>query len=474
MKSEEFTKEASPPRSLVEESESHEHELLEFDRTEERRIVRKLDFCLIPLMTMFYLLSFLDRANIGNARVAGLQKDLGLTDHQYQVCVTVLYVPYIAAELPSNLLLRKIGPRIVMPTILTLWGTICALQAASLSGAFSGLLAAAIEHMHGIDGRPGWAWIFILEGIFSVIVGLISFFITPSTPQDVRWLTQREKEIVIKRLLRDRPTTSPLDTFSFVQVWRSMSSPHVILNFIALFMNGTTLYGLALFLPSIVNQLGYSQTHTQLISVGPFAAGFAVTLITSYLSDHFKKRATFAVVNSLIAMTGLDVQVHVLRLLVPLRVRDLRATSDSLSMDGEQLGAALSEGDERRTGIRRNQLGRDPEHVDVPVQGGSALQAGNESRHQLVRPIPSPSSISSPSNSRSNTPPSPKHSSVGILVFSMLNILYLTHATRQKHARRAQLLAPYVKNADPAAPLDGGDTAWAELGDRHPDFRYAL
>lgn len=198
--------------------------------------------------------------------MAGLQDDLGLSDHQYQVCITVLYVsvtpypvygcslkllsrlsPYIMAELPSNLLLRKIGPNILMPTILTIWGLITALQgmcdpdheqrnvfwhnvglvssyaglvvvraclglvegpmfpgivlylsgfytrkelalryvvvpkearnipwtssfcsialffsAASLSGAFSGLLAAAIENMHGIQGRPGWAWIFIL------------------------------------------------------------------------------------------------------------------------------------------------------------------------------------------------------------------------------------------------------------------------------------------------------------------------
>ncbi|EEB90977.1 hypothetical protein MPER_10743, partial [Moniliophthora perniciosa FA553] len=69
---------------------------------------------------MYYLLSFLDRANIGNARVAGLQKALNMTDHQYQIVVTGLYVPYICAELPANLLLRKIGPRIMMPILLTI------------------------------------------------------------------------------------------------------------------------------------------------------------------------------------------------------------------------------------------------------------------------------------------------------------------------------------------------------------------
>jgi len=80
----------------------------------------------------------------GNARVAGLQQDLGMTDRQYQICITVLYVyvvplnvvhnsqqcsrPYIASELPSNLLLKKIGPKVLLPTLLTLWGIIVTLQ----------------------------------------------------------------------------------------------------------------------------------------------------------------------------------------------------------------------------------------------------------------------------------------------------------------------------------------------------------
>ena len=83
--------------------------------------------------------------------------------------------------------------------------------------------------------------------------------------------------VIVKRLVRDRPTTAPVDTFSFRQVFLSLSSPHVILVFITLFMNGTTLLGLALFLPTIVSELGFSPTKTQLVSVGPFATGFVGT-----------------------------------------------------------------------------------------------------------------------------------------------------------------------------------------------------
>ncbi|KAK1223469.1 hypothetical protein PQX77_013658 [Marasmius sp. AFHP31] len=98
------------------------------DAEAEKRAVRRMDMAVLPIMTMYYLLSFLDRANIGNARVAGLQKALHMTDHQYQICVTVLYVPYICAELPANLLLRKLTPSLVMPTLLTAWGLIVTFQ----------------------------------------------------------------------------------------------------------------------------------------------------------------------------------------------------------------------------------------------------------------------------------------------------------------------------------------------------------
>ena len=80
--------------------------------------------------------------------------------------------------------------------------------------------------------------------------------------------------IIMGRLERDRPSIKPVDKFTFKEVMRSASSPHVIMVFIMFFMTGTMLYGLALFLPSIVSQLGFSATKTQLLSVGPFAAGF--------------------------------------------------------------------------------------------------------------------------------------------------------------------------------------------------------
>ncbi|CAL1707466.1 unnamed protein product [Somion occarium] len=149
-------------------------------------------------------------------------------------------------------------------------------SSASLSGAFSSLPAAAIRNMHGIGGKPGWAWIFILEGLFTVLIGFIAFFFIPSTLEDSRFLTQRQKDILMARLARDRPANNLDGKFSVKDILYSLQSPHVILLLVQLFCTGTMLHGLALFLPSIVNELGYSATHTQLIGVGPFAAGFVV------------------------------------------------------------------------------------------------------------------------------------------------------------------------------------------------------
>ncbi|TKA57904.1 hypothetical protein B0A49_11531, partial [Cryomyces minteri] len=119
-------------------------------------------------------------ANIGNARVAGLQVDLGITDVQYQTAITVTYVPYIVAELPSNLVLKKFGPRGMIPGMCLAWGIVTTLQSQVFN--FGGLLAAAIQQMNGIGGLRGWQWIFLLEGLFTVCFGVFAFFILPDTP----------------------------------------------------------------------------------------------------------------------------------------------------------------------------------------------------------------------------------------------------------------------------------------------------
>lgn len=178
----------------------------------ERRLVRKIDLRLLPPVILMYILNYLDRNNIATARIAGqkgLEVDLGLSDTQYQTCVSILFVGYILMQVPSNLFLNKIGkPALYLPTAMVIWGIISAATAAAqnyagilairfflgfveaayfpgclfflscwytrkelafrsailysgslLSGAFAGLIAAAISNgLDGRDGLPAWRW----------------------------------------------------------------------------------------------------------------------------------------------------------------------------------------------------------------------------------------------------------------------------------------------------------------------------
>ncbi|KAH7341994.1 MFS general substrate transporter [Rhizoctonia solani] len=337
--------------SSVSESRRSEFEALQ------RRATLKIDLIVIPILTMFYLLSFLDRANIGNARVAGLQKDLHMTNKQYSTVLTITYVPYIVCELPSNLLLKKLGPHRLLPGIVFAWGLVTAFQgdyaclvhnysgliatrfflglceggllpglvlymsyfyrrdqlqlrvallfsATSLAGAFSGLLAAAIVNLDGRHGRPGWAWIFILEGVFTSLFGIFAFFIMPSSPRKVIGLSAAETEAINEMLRLDGNDGTGHEPFAWSSVLSAFKAPQVILLCIPLFFSGVTLFGLAFFAPTIVNTLGYSPIRTQLMTVPPYAVSFVVSLILAYISDQYKLRGPVLFATGLIATAG--------------------------------------------------------------------------------------------------------------------------------------------------------------------------
>jgi sugar phosphate permease len=321
----------------------------------ERTVWRKLDRWVLPICTIFYLLSFLDRSNIANARVAGMQTSLKISNYQYSIALTMTYIPYIAAEFPSNLLLKYVGPRWMLPTMVTIWGLVATMQgvvktysgllacrfflglmegglfpglvlylsffyprerlqiriatffaSASLSGAFSGLLAAAITNINGKSGRPGWAWIFIIEGIFTFLFGLTSFLILPNSPSNARFFSTKERDYVMAKLKADGAVAGDdkSDDFSWIEVIRCLQSVHVWLLAPVLFFIGTTLYSLAYFEPTIVAGLGYTGTKAQLMSAPPFAFAFVVSMITAVISDRYKCRGYMLIFFSVCNLIG--------------------------------------------------------------------------------------------------------------------------------------------------------------------------
>ncbi|KAF5355607.1 hypothetical protein D9757_012906 [Collybiopsis confluens] len=318
----------------------------------EKTVWRKMDWHIIPIVAMFYFLSFLDRTNIGNARVAGLQKDLKMTNHEYSIALTVTYVPYIFAELPSNLVLKAVGPNLLLPTLLTLWGIVTTLQgvvttyggllacrfflglfeggvfpglvlylsyfyprykmnsrvaaffaSASLSGAFSGILAYGIIHMEGVGGRPGYSWIFILEGLFTFLFGLSAYFTLPRSVDKAAFLNVEEKEYVNAKLLEDNGYQTETG-FSAREIIEAFKLPQIWILAPAFFMSGSILYAMAYFAPSIISGLGYSPADTQLMSVPPFAVASVVAMAAAFISERYRCRGVVSTVSMIFCAIG--------------------------------------------------------------------------------------------------------------------------------------------------------------------------
>ncbi|KIY50207.1 MFS general substrate transporter [Fistulina hepatica ATCC 64428] len=356
----------SDPEKLKQEensTSSGHDETISLDENLEKTVWRKMDTWVLPVAAVFYLLSFLDRTNLGNARIAGLQTDLKMTDYQYSVALTVTYVPYIVAELPSNLLLKvrdalpaTVGPNLMLPTMLTCWGIITTLQGvvhnysgllacrfflglceggvfpglvlylsffyprhklqmristffsfASLAGAFGGILAYGIIHMDGVGEHMSfWAWVFILEGIVTVLVALVSFAFFPRSPETARFLSQEERHYVVEQLRHYGVIASKqeIDAFSWGEVVKVLFLPQVWFMGVHFFFNGVILYGLAYFSPTIISVLGYTDAKAQLMSVPPYAVAFVCALTTSYISDRFQCRGAICIVGSILCIIG--------------------------------------------------------------------------------------------------------------------------------------------------------------------------
>ncbi|KAG6855640.1 hypothetical protein H0H87_012764 [Tephrocybe sp. NHM501043] len=156
-----------------------------------KTVLAKMDVRLLPVLTIIYLLSFLDRTNVGNARVAGMQKDLNMTNIQI------------------------VGPDRMLPSMLTLWGIVTTLQ------------AFAIVKMQGVGGKPGWAWLFFLEGLFSVLFGVLSFFLLPRSVDRASFLQPVEREEIMAQLKNEGTVDDEADVFSWKEVGQAFLLPQV-------------------------------------------------------------------------------------------------------------------------------------------------------------------------------------------------------------------------------------------------------
>ncbi|KAH8922657.1 MFS general substrate transporter [Atractiella rhizophila] len=345
-----------PSRVHTREVDQHfDASAVDFSKVDEKALIRKIDWRLLPVLSLLYLLSFLDRTAIGNARLYDLQKDLDLSDNQYLLCLTIFFFSYSIFEVPSNIFLKRLRPSIWFSLILVAWG-ICMLvqglvhdysglltarwflgmteaglfpgvnyylscwykrdefglraslffSAATVSGAFGGLLAAAIHNMDGVGGKPAWAWIFIIEGLATVVVSLLAYIVLVDFPDTAKFLTEEERALVIHRLQADQQFSAAGEGFRWSSVWQSFTDWKTYVG-MGMYMGvDGPLYAFALFTPTIIRSLNsnYSATEANLISVPIYAWACILTVGVGFAADRLKKRAIFNLAFLCVGMAG--------------------------------------------------------------------------------------------------------------------------------------------------------------------------
>ncbi|KEF60355.1 uncharacterized protein A1O9_01915 [Exophiala aquamarina CBS 119918] len=330
------------------------HETVVIDEDLSRMIARKFDYRILILFLIINLFSFIDRVNIGNARLLGLEKDLELgVGLRYNIALMCLFVSYCVVELPSNIACKYFGGNIWIPFLVFSFSIITTLtslvesrgslyavrfllgcveggispglvwmlsqfyrrqelgfrtsiyiSAASASGAFGGLLAIGLSKIPPWGLIHTWRNIYFFEGIISLFIAIAAWFIIPSGPETAKFLTEEEKATAVTRLLADAVGTSERGRTQFKHVWQALTSPHVIGCGFGFFLSNTVAQAFGVFAPSIIRGMGYSSTDAQLLSVGPYAVACGFSIAVGYLSDRYKQRALPIICTAPFAIAG--------------------------------------------------------------------------------------------------------------------------------------------------------------------------
>ena len=302
----------------------------------ERTTIRTVACRLLPLVFLLYLLSLIDRVNLGFAALT-MNKELGFTPYTYSLGVAAFFFGYIPCEIQSNVILERIGARLWIGRIAITWGLIASAMAlvsgegsflvvrfllgiaeaglfpgmllyltywfpsayrtrvnAALvlaipaSGALGAPLATSLLELDGIFGLQGWKWLFLLEGLPTVILGFVVLRYLTDRPANASWLAPDKRAWLETTLERERASVEAVH--SRLSVWRGLIDPRVLFLCFAYFAFGSTSYSLGYFLPLIVKGWGMSNFLVGWTIAIPEVIGIVAMIIGSYCADRIRDR----------------------------------------------------------------------------------------------------------------------------------------------------------------------------------------
>ncbi|KAI8623007.1 pantothenate transporter [Xylariaceae sp. FL1651] len=308
---------------------------------EEKRLIRRIDWHLMPLCSLMFLFKNLDYTNVSNARIMNrgtpqnILTQLNITSDEFALVTVLYYVPYVVGEAPSNLLLKKFTPSRWLARIMVTWGIVLALHApvtnkqglyavrfflglaeagmfpgvllqmtywyrpdemsirllyfyicGNLSGIVGGLLAFAFDHASGAGGLSGWQWLFLVEAIATILTGLAIWFLLPDFPHTASWLTGKEKAFIEARLPENAPRAAEQD-FKLSEIMASLKDVRLWLFTLiwALFTVGTQ--GITFYQSTVIADLGFTTiAQAQLLNLPISVTGLIIIAITGMFADN--------------------------------------------------------------------------------------------------------------------------------------------------------------------------------------------
>jgi MFS family permease len=306
-----------------------------------------------------YLINYLDRVNLGNARTLNndipadnIVNELNLTGNRYNIAVAVFFVPYVFFEAPSNFAMKYFSPSVWIGRIMISWGIITICTAAvfnfegllairfflgiaeagffpgvvmylcywykpseratrlaifagsvAVAGAFSGLIASGISFLNGKANLAGWQWLFILTGIPAVLFGIVVWIWMPDYPSDAKFLTGEERVFAVARMGPFAPNKED-KVFDLKVAKQTLFDPMFWLYAISYFLMVNSLNSFSYFAPTIVANLGFSGYTAQLLTVPPNVFGLIIIIGNAMHSDYSKERIGHALAGLTLVGTG--------------------------------------------------------------------------------------------------------------------------------------------------------------------------
>lgn len=304
-------------------------------------VVRKATLRLIPILLLMYILAFLDRANLGFAKVA-FQADTGISDAAYALGAGIFFLGYAAFEIPSNLIMRRVGAKIWLARIMISWGIVSALMmfateewifyllrvllgiteagffpgvilfltywiplefrgrvnglfyfGAPLAFIFGGPLSGMLLDLDGLGGLAGWQIMFLVTGAITVVVGIVAFFYLDNGPRDAKWLSEPERELLVAAI--DSEDEAKAD-HSPRGALRALADPKILYFAAIYFAIQMSVYGITFYLPTQIAELVGSDVGlgVGLLTAVPWGFALLVTFVLSRLADRTGQRRLIA------------------------------------------------------------------------------------------------------------------------------------------------------------------------------------